>query len=876
MSISFALKPRREDTQYKIFLYAQYTIFAFVTEVLGVVGREKTPMVILRACAQALVWWFMLYIAMKARERIANLPDSELSHFLTNGMMKGGLLIGLGQLIFLTFASIQCKANAAVANKDWRECNRTLASQTGLAALVTMFVVVKVLSGIVPKKILDKHIVSLKKVVTMDLNLNESVQCVGLSIAGFCALYLLGHYGAEGDFYNEVEKWTIWSVIFSGCSCLLGTSVWKLFVMMSEMKQRRMEGEEEEEEEEENNENEPALTEASQFWFVGGIVATTLHSMNDIATAITLDEYYETISTITLPFVLLAYGGSFFCQPRRRSPRYMNVLRLHFGSFCWVGELAMLIFRLRRGENATAISHFVRVGVWTYLFHRGLKQRALVGRLPDEDLSYFLVNALFKGSLQTLFSILFLSFRTTKCILEEGDIYSEDCTTTSYCSMFLSAYLILWWFTKMLAMSVRREWRNEVNLSIEKIARMDMSFRRVIECFLTFVTGVCGILLFSMMSSDRKDRHAVYGAGVTGLVAVVLITLSENLTVRKALKQKQKQKYNVEKKIGSEIPVSECSWVFSITCFLLTSIYTVLCFIFGYTLNNTYWLLACLVLPIVAMTYTMAFVLKPKRRDWKYMSFLTFHFFTFAIVSEFSTAVGDFRLQTPENGLLWHAWFSVLRIPVWLIAFRLTLKLREQAAQLAEKELSEFLCQSVLVKGTVAMGPMLFFSFEALSCFVSQDSFTNGQCNNTSKAAVYLSAYIAITTMLSMARKSLSERIQKKTAWKLDEIATLDLPWWQQLQGGLLLVTTMSSLYLLGVLGVESEEHTYISVVGGLGLMALLVATGIGIVVLLRTKEGGGGEEGDMEMEGREERGGRAFTTSEMLEDGGFFVGALV
>ena len=73
------------------------------------------------------------------------------------------------------------------------------------------------------------------------------------------------------------------------------------------------------------------------------------------------------------------------------------------------------------------------------------------------------------------------------------------------------------------------------------------------------------------------------------------------------------------------------------------------------------------------------------------MSFLKFHFLTFAIVSEFSTAVGDFRLQTPENGLLWHAWFSVLRIPVWLIAFRLTLKLREQAAQLAEKEVKNCL-----------------------------------------------------------------------------------------------------------------------------------------------------------------------------------------
>ena len=56
----------------------------------------------------------------------------------------------------------------------------------------------------------------------------------------------------------------------------------------------------------------------------------------------------------------------------------------------------------------------------TVLFHFGLQLRAAIGRLPDEDLERFLIDVVLKGGLETLFSILFLLFRTTKCAFEIG------------------------------------------------------------------------------------------------------------------------------------------------------------------------------------------------------------------------------------------------------------------------------------------------------------------------------------------------------------------------------------------------------------------------------------------------------------------------
>ena len=108
-------------------------------------------------------------------------------------------------------------------------------------------------------------------------------------------------------------------------------------------------------------------------------------------------------------------------------------------------------------ELVKAILHFVRLAALTVIFHFGLKLRAAVGGLPDEDLETFLVDTLFKGGFPTGFSILFLTFRTTKCMFEEGSV--AECSNASWCSTMISLYLILWWGMKLVQGSVRSEVR---------------------------------------------------------------------------------------------------------------------------------------------------------------------------------------------------------------------------------------------------------------------------------------------------------------------------------------------------------------------------------------------------------------------------------
>ena len=55
---------------------------------------------------------FVLAVGMRFRARVAKLSDADLESFLSNEVIKGGLIVGLGQLLFLAFASIQCESEA--------------------------------------------------------------------------------------------------------------------------------------------------------------------------------------------------------------------------------------------------------------------------------------------------------------------------------------------------------------------------------------------------------------------------------------------------------------------------------------------------------------------------------------------------------------------------------------------------------------------------------------------------------------------------------------------------------------------------------------------------------------------------------------------
>ena len=115
------------------------------------------------------------------------------------------------------------------------------------------------------------------------------------------------------------------------------------------------------------------LVEASSFWFYIGALATSYESAVVVATVVTKDETYGTLSTFSLPIVGLMYTESLLCQPRRRSPKDMWRLRLHFASFAVIGEMTWATYEFREGNFGLLISHFARLAGQTLGFHFLLK-----------------------------------------------------------------------------------------------------------------------------------------------------------------------------------------------------------------------------------------------------------------------------------------------------------------------------------------------------------------------------------------------------------------------------------------------------------------------------------------------------------------------
>ena len=144
------------------------------------------------------------------------------------------------------------------------------------------------------------------------------------------------------------ERNTAFIVPSIGGFCLLLTAVWKSFVIRGEMK-REAEETGNLHDESSSSSTDGTLVEGSSLWFYIGVLATTYETSIAIVPTVSVDEPYLTLSRASVSIVVLLYDVSLLCQPRRRSPKDMWKLRLHFFSFAVIGEMAWAVYEFREG-----------------------------------------------------------------------------------------------------------------------------------------------------------------------------------------------------------------------------------------------------------------------------------------------------------------------------------------------------------------------------------------------------------------------------------------------------------------------------------------------------------------------------------------------
>ena len=747
-----------------------------------------------------------------------------------------------------------CHPRHRLEGRSWKECRRGLHAQAGLGGLVSLYVLIKLVSGVAPKKYVDRHTVKLKKVVTLELSLEEIVQVLGLSIAGGSGLFLLGNYGVEGDFSSVEEEWYFGAVMIAGGVSLLVTAVWKGLVICAEIKHDQEAARADGGEVEETSagaavaaaakEDDTFVTEVSSIWVGLSVLVTTVFSGLSIAFTFTGNRLCFILKTNVLPIAIGFNALSVFAQPRRADRSTVMFLRLQLFSFAILGEV-LAVFSKWDNEGTETLSNLGLTLIEIVVFHFGLRLRASIGRLPDKDLNKFLTETLFKGGLKTVASLLFILFRSLKCMIENS---LDQCSTNSSCATFICIYLLLQWMLKTIHGSIEQEWQKEISLSTEKIAKMNLGWRRAAEGIMLALMAGCGAFLFALMSARAPDRELVRKVGFTGVVAGVACGISEIVTVTK--EQERRRTGSLFERSGAasaEELVDCCSWWFVALSLLITTFFMVLMVIYAITMEEWAWNLGGehhgrltspasgkphfllvahtgMTVPIASICLTMAVFSRPKDEEAG-IKILQLQYFGFAFGALGAGSIGLFR-----DGR--HTFGCIVGVAVFFmcIALIFNLKLRRKAAQLPPPELSKFLCNTVLLGGVGAMAPMIFFSFETLSCFAS-NGLESDQCNNTSSAALWLSIYLFIITSLSFLSKAVS-REERSEGLTYKNLAILRLETKGKIQGVFGVITALASMYLFSVLGVEGNPNDTNFVVGAAGMMTLMVSVLIEMLAL--------------------------------------------
>ena len=195
-------------------------------------------------------------------------------------------------------------------------------------------------------------------------------------------------------------------------------------------------------------------------------------------------------------------------------------------------------------------------------------------------------------------SVLFIQFHSLKCMIEDS---VEHCDVNTLCASFISIFLIFWWLLKLVQGLKKQEWRKDLSLSMEKVAKMNISIGRTAQGVFVAVMAGCGAFLFALMSAKNPDKYLVRQVGLTGLISGVVCVIFEIFTMVKEQERRTWSQLTQPISALTEELVDGCSWWYVAATFLVTTFYEVLMFM--YTIISSedlrIWQVSNMILPMV-------------------------------------------------------------------------------------------------------------------------------------------------------------------------------------------------------------------------------------------------------------------------------------
>jgi hypothetical protein len=152
----------------------------------------------------------------------------------------------------------------------------------------------------------------------------------------------------------------------------------------------------------------------------------------------------------------------------------------------------------------------------------------MASKLPDEELSFFLMETVLKGGMYSLGPLTYLAFAPIKCVLASDitDAEYAECEGTATCHLYLSSYCI---FTLILTLATQascREVRQIHGVNPERLAALNLKKTQGVQASCLVVTGVCALYLLTNIDSiNQTNNYALSCVGITGLACIAVVTV---------------------------------------------------------------------------------------------------------------------------------------------------------------------------------------------------------------------------------------------------------------------------------------------------------------------------------------------------------------
>jgi hypothetical protein len=783
-------------------------------------SNESSPQTLYFLVFFLLLSLSLFTMGLKTRNYITvTFAEPSMSRHLHN-FMKSLFLYGSSYtftIVLLTFESLKCFREVGFI--ELNSCRSTITSQTFLGLMIGLIGLTKILTSLIPKHILKKHEISNTQLATLTLTTRNKIKVIFIFISLLSGMYMLGTLGTVRESTNN-ESFALYLVGGIGLMSLFAAFLITCFGVVRDLQRNEYRYDDDDDDKEKvTNERQPLPpTSLSPFYMTLAYVCGLAHSITAVYFAVTDDDSYLAIARLVMPINILLSIVGLFSNPTLERRVYLPILFLHMFTFVGVSFAASSIgYYFRLGEVWRGIERLILTAVVSAgLTKLILVLRSYISKLPPPELSSYLINTVLSSCLKLLGPLLFLAFRSVRCVVEEQSI--EACVVPSTAQSWLSAYFIMFNLVLFVTSALPASDRHLVDnrWSISKIVLFDLSTAQKIELCLAAITAMCSLALFSVVLSPPGSWEAsrnplIYYVGIGGAITVTGILASEigrvwlkdSPRVPKRFSTYLATSSSLDDRSSANSYVTSCSWIWFCPGVVLSILHTTLIAMFVATSNHDYWVIDQTFSIITYMTYILGFALKPRANSKLFWAYVFCHYLLQILIPGILRTSNDYRKYDDATYLA-----TLTEPAVTTLVAAIALKVRHSACNLSDFDLDSFI-RNAVVKVTVveAMGGILYLLFEALACIAK--SVSTGyelkvielQCSTQTSVTQYLSGGLCAIAVMNLASKSMPPELQSLTGLTVSHLATMTITLKQKIQAVLFSVAAICMAMMIPYLG---------------------------------------------------------------------------